>query len=70
MVMTVENVNLTHRPKNKRLPFRLEIVLNTGQVVHLDLTEQQVAEIYNRAMAPLMRARASRSTPGQWLVQL
>lgn len=60
--MEVEHLELDHHPDLYR-PFTL-LVFADGQAKTFWLTEQQLATIFDQAQAPLMRARASRSTPG------
>ena len=60
--MEVEHLELDHHPDLYR-PFTL-LVFADGQAQTFWLTEAQLATIFDQAQAPLMRARASRSTPG------
>lgn len=57
----VEHLEFEHTPGNHR-PFMLTAFAD-GQAVQLWFTEQQISEIWDKAMAPLMAYRAAKSTP-------
>lgn len=61
MEVDVDHIEFEHTPGNHR-PFML-VAFADGQAIQLWMTEQQVSEIWTKAMAPLMAYRAMKSTP-------
>lgn len=64
MVATDIQLDYDQDPFFKAEPFHIQIVDELFDRWDFHLTEAQMAYLYERAQAPLMRARAQRSTPG------